>query len=68
LYAGEPKQPRGPTLTLSGHGRPVSAVAVSPNGTRIASGGADDMLRLWDAATGKELKAVRAGGVLTANG
>src|SRR5262249_6516544 len=34
---------------LRGHSRPVLTVAVSPNGSRIASGGLDQSIKLWDA-------------------
>jgi WD40 repeat protein len=34
---------------------PCDAVAFSPDGTRIASGAQDRVVRMWDAATGKQL-------------
>jgi serine/threonine protein kinase len=46
-------------LTLNGHIGPVTAVSVSPDGKRIATGGYDGVLRTWNATDGKELLTLR---------
>ncbi|MET0626524.1 MAG: AAA-like domain-containing protein, partial [Pyrinomonadaceae bacterium] len=42
-------------LTLKGHTNTVEAVAFSPDGKRIVTGGIDDAAKVWDAVTGQEL-------------
>jgi WD40 repeat protein len=44
-----------PMLTLKGHRNLVYAVAFSPNGQWLATGGEDCLVKLWDAGTGHEM-------------
>jgi WD40 repeat protein len=46
-------------LLLTGHEGPVGAVAFSPDGKRIVSGGADRSIRVWDASNGAILAVLR---------
>ncbi len=48
--------PPAAKFTLSGHTDPVYTVAFSADGKRIATGSFDKSVKLWDAATGKELR------------
>jgi hypothetical protein len=44
-----------PIAVLDGHTRIVSAVVFSPDGTRLATASADESIKLWDLATGKDV-------------
>ncbi|MBS1788481.1 MAG: PD40 domain-containing protein [Acidobacteria bacterium] len=49
-----------PELAIqTGHSARVNAVAYSPNGRIIASGGVDQTIKLWDVETGLELRTLR---------
>src|SRR5262249_12168932 len=49
-----PKDPTKEARELKGHQLPVTAVAITPDGKTIISGGDDWMVRVWDPATSKE--------------
>lgn len=38
-----------------GHADGVSSLDLSPDGTKVLSGGLDSTLRVWDIGTGKEI-------------
>src|SRR5262249_19600254 len=42
-------------LTFRGHSDPIRALALSPDGQRVASGGHDTTAPVWEAATGRLL-------------
>ncbi|MDF0674846.1 MAG: TIR domain-containing protein [Nitrospira sp.] len=45
--------------TLQGHAGHVNAIALSPDGTRAATGGADNTARIWDLTTGATLLTIK---------
>ena len=51
---------RGPQFDLRGHGDIVWGVAFSPDGKRLASGGKDGTMRIWDLVTESEIRKLPA--------
>ncbi|MFN6527559.1 serine/threonine-protein kinase [Nostoc sp. ChiSLP03a] len=42
--------------TLTGHSNPVGSVAISPDGKTLASGSNDNTIKLWNLATGEQIR------------
>jgi hypothetical protein len=47
---------------MRGHGNFVKGLAFTPDGTRLASGGEDEFVKLWDVTTGEEVLGLRGRG------
>jgi WD40 repeat protein len=45
-----------PERTIEGHKAGLAALAMSPTGTRFATAGTDNVVKVWDVASGKELR------------
>src|SRR5688500_18557151 len=56
IVAQQPGAPPDVAATLGGHTEMVYAVAYSPDGKYVVTASFDKTLKLWDAATGKEMK------------
>jgi Planctomycete cytochrome C/WD domain, G-beta repeat len=47
------------TATISGHKDAILTVAFSPDGSMLATGSYDKLVKLWDAATGAEIRTLK---------
>jgi eukaryotic-like serine/threonine-protein kinase len=54
------RQLRQGSRTFTGHHGAVLGVTFSPDGSHLLTGGADGLIKVWDPATGKELRSIQA--------
>lgn len=67
VFRTKPKPPARGGQLFEGHQGVVWSVACSPEGTQLVSGSADGTVRLWDCASGRELRLLSPqGGEVTA--
>jgi tetratricopeptide (TPR) repeat protein len=59
VYIEPQEYPAIEVNTLEGHSSWVMSVVFSPDGKHIASGSADNTIKLWDVNSGKELKTLK---------
>ena len=55
-WKGSEKRLGWQVCTLTGHTGNVKIVAFSRDGTRIVSGSSDNLLKIWDAGSGAEVR------------
>ncbi len=59
LFAQTPQSTEKPELILqTGHAQKSEAISFSPNGRYVATGSIDRSIKIWEAATGHELRAL----------
>jgi WD40 repeat protein len=56
ISMAEQSSPPGLVATLKGHQEAASGVAFSPDGKRLLTGSFDHTLKLWDIASGREIR------------
>ena len=59
LRIDDQPDPPAPFVALSGHDKPVWSLSFSPDGKRLASGGEDNVIRIWDLTTSEQTAALR---------
>ncbi|MFO0869764.1 MAG: c-type cytochrome domain-containing protein [Pirellulales bacterium] len=63
----KPAEPLKPVKEMSGHGGPVTALAIlAPNGAELVSGSQDGTIRVWNVAQGNAVRQMNHGGPVEA--
>ena len=58
MQAASQTATRAELVLQTGHAMGVDAMAFSPDGKWLASGSVDNTVRLWEVATGREVRAL----------